>query len=64
METDSDWRDKKGIAAYLKCSIRHITNLMLRRKIPYSKLGRIVRFKISEVEAALKATQVKCVGSY
>lgn len=60
----SDWTNVKGIAAYLKVSIRHVHNLMRRRIIPYHKLGRCIRLKISEVEAALKAYEIKSVAQF
>ena len=58
----SDWTDKEGIAAHLGLSVRHITNLMNSRQIPYYRLGRCVRFRISEVEFALKGYQIKHVA--
>jgi excisionase family DNA binding protein len=56
--------DKKRLAEYLQCSIRHITNLQKSRIIPFYRIGRAIRFKICEVEAALKAYQLKSIGSF
>lgn len=58
----SDWTDRNGLAAHLKVSTRHIQNQQRRRIIPYYKQGRCVRFRISEVEAALKRCEVKSIG--
>ena len=60
----SDYTDRNGIANHLKVSPRHIQNLQRRRIIPYNKLGRCIRFRISEVEAALKACEVKSIGQF
>ena len=59
----SDWTDRIGLATHLKVSPRHIFNQQQRRKIPYYKLGRSIRFRISEVEAALKRCEFKSIGS-
>ena len=58
----SDWTDRNGIAAHLKVSVRHIQNQERRRRIPYYRIGRRVRFRITEVEAALKVCEVKSFG--
>lgn len=60
----SDWTDREGLADYLKVSVRHIQNLQIRRRIPYHKLGRCIRFKISEVEAALRSMAIKSTGQF
>ena len=60
----SDWTDKQGIAKHLTVSQRHIQNQMRRRRIPFYRNGRCIRFKISEVEAALKACEEKSVGQF
>jgi len=58
----SDWTDRNGLSDYLKVSVRHIQNQQRRRLIPYYRNGRCIRFRISEVEAALKLLEVKSVG--
>jgi excisionase family DNA binding protein len=39
----------KDVAAYMGCTPRHVQNLMLRG-LPYMKLGRLLRFKIDEID--------------
>ena len=62
-QANSLWTNKAGIAAHLGCCQRHIGNLMRSRKLPFYKLGRIVRFNIPECEKALKAFEVKSVAA-
>ena len=45
---------KAELARHLRVCKRTIDNMMARNDIPYLVLGRIVRFKISEVDHALK----------
>jgi hypothetical protein len=63
-KSESNWTGKAGIAAHFRCSIRHIGNQMRSRRIPYVKLGRIVRFNIPDCERAIKVFEVKCVGDF
>jgi excisionase family DNA binding protein len=51
--------DKAGIARAAKCSPRTIDNLMARRAIPFIKIGRLVRFDVAKVKAALARFEVK-----
>jgi excisionase family DNA binding protein len=46
--------DKKSLAMKTKYSVSYIDQMMKKRKIPYLKNGRSVRFIYSEVMAALK----------
>ena len=62
--SSSAWTDKRGIAAYLKCSVRHITNQQRRRRIPFTRLGRSIRFNIPAVDLAMRACEVKSIGSF
>jgi excisionase family DNA binding protein len=39
----------KDVAAYMGCTPRHVQNLMLRG-LPHMKLGRLLRFKIDEID--------------
>ena len=50
---------KKELGKVLRKSIRSIELLMLRRQIPYLKLGRNVRFQWPAVERALTKFEVK-----
>jgi hypothetical protein len=63
-KTNSSWKNKHGIAAHFGCSVRHIGNLTKTRRLPYVKLGRIVRFNVTDCERAIKAFEVKSVGSF
>ena len=61
---ESDWVDRLGIAAHLRVSPRHITNQQRRRMIPYHRIGRCIRFKISEVEGALNTSEINSIGHF
>jgi len=54
--------DKQGIAREVKCSPRKIEYLMAMRAIPFYKLGRLVRFDVARVKAALARFEVREVG--
>jgi hypothetical protein len=55
--------DKQGIAREVKCSPRKIDNLMARHAIPFIRLpGRLVRFDVAKVKAALARFEIKEVG--
>jgi excisionase family DNA binding protein len=45
---------KQDVAFYLRCTVRHVENLMREKKLPYAKFGRLVRFDLDEVKQALK----------
>lgn len=49
----------RELAAWLGVSLRTVANLQARHVIPYIKLGRLVRFRRSQVEAALKVHTVE-----
>jgi excisionase family DNA binding protein len=55
--------DKKALARELSVSARTIDNLMARRAIPYIKVGRLVRFDVQKVKAALARFEVHEVAS-
>lgn len=61
---DSPWRDKKGIAEHLVCSVRHITDLQKGKKIPFVKSGRFLRFNIHDCDKALKTLEIKSVACF
>jgi hypothetical protein len=54
-----NWTDRSGIAKHLKCSLRHVGDMMRRRELPYSKAGKMVRFDIDECDRAMKALEIK-----
>ena len=51
--------DKHGIAREVKFSIRTLENLMAKRAIPFIKLGRLVRFDVAKVKAALAQFEIR-----
>ena len=55
------WLDKTGIAEHLKVSPRHVTNLVNRRILPVSRLGRVPRFDRDACDRAVKAMEQKSV---
>jgi len=48
------WAGKKHAAAHLKISLRTLDNWMKKGVIPYIRIGRGVRLKLSEVDEAMK----------
>jgi len=51
-------RDKKEAAAYLKIGVRTLDDWMAKRLIPYFKIGKSVRFKTADLDAALEKFRV------
>lgn len=51
---DIVWVKKPELALHLKCSVRHIDNLMKSRLMPYSKIGRSVLFDLQACDEAAK----------
>ena len=39
----------EDVASYLQCSVGHVYNLVNQKRIPYRKLGRLLRFFCWEV---------------
>lgn len=54
--------DTRGIAREIKVSPRTIQNLMARRVIPFIRVGRLVRFDVARVKAALRQFEVRAAG--
>jgi len=50
---EEEWLTKQQVLAILQVSPRTLENLKSSKKLPYGKLGRIVRFKASDVEKLL-----------
>ena len=44
----------KDVARELQCSVRHVQELIAQDKIPYAKIGRLVRFSPAKVNEWLK----------
>jgi hypothetical protein len=54
--------DKPGIAREIKVSPRTIDNYMALRIIPFFRIGRVVRFDVARVKAALARFEVREAG--
>ena len=54
--------DKRDLAQHLKVSTRQIDRFMASGRVPYLKLGNLVRFRLSAVEKSLGRFEVKAVG--
>jgi excisionase family DNA binding protein len=53
---------KDELAEFLKVSPRTVDGYVSGRRIPYIKLGRLVRFRLSDVERALQRFTVEEVA--
>jgi excisionase family DNA binding protein len=49
--------DVEGVAGHLKISVRHVRRLVLERRIPFLKVGSLVRFDPAELADWLAALQ-------
>ncbi len=47
-----------GAATYLGTTDRHVRDLVYRRRIPFVKVGRLVRFRLTDLEQWLAANTV------
>lgn len=56
-DIQTDWMNLSEVALYLKCKERHIRDLVYRREIPHSKVGRLLRFHRREVDRWLLKTR-------
>ena len=45
----------REVASYLRCSVTTVRRLVLRGKAPHYRLGRMIRFRRSEIDAWLAA---------
>jgi excisionase family DNA binding protein len=52
----------EGLARYSKLSTRTLEYYVAARKIPHIKLGRNVRFRLADVERALKRYEIREVA--
>jgi excisionase family DNA binding protein len=51
--------DKHEAAAMMDCSWRHVQNLTTRRLLASVRLGRLVRYRRSDIEKCLEKLTVK-----
>ena len=54
--------DVKAVAEFLGSSERHVRELVYRRAIPFYKVGRLLRFRLSEVEAWVSESRFDAGG--
>ena len=52
---------KTELAALLRCSVRTISNLMRRKTLPFTKVGRLTRFNPADCLRALEASPIQPV---
>lgn len=52
---------EKELAAMLSVSWRHVQNLRNRRLIPHVRLGRVVRYRVQDVEKALERLTIRAI---
>jgi excisionase family DNA binding protein len=53
--------DKREAAALLGCSWRHVQNLTARRLLPSVRLGRLIKYRRSDIERALDKLTVRSI---
>lgn len=55
------WATKQELAEHFRCSARYINMLMKQQVLPYVKLGKFVRFDISECDRAMRRFRAKSI---
>lgn len=50
--------DVDGVATHLNITVRHVRRLVFERRIPYLKVGRLLRFDPREIATWLRSTEV------
>lgn len=58
-ERQSDLMDYSELALYLSVSESYLRRMVMKRSIPYIKIGRSVRFKKQRIEAWLDERTIK-----
>jgi hypothetical protein len=59
MNAHSSLLTEKQVAQMANCSPRHVVNLRLRGQLSFVKLGRLVRYRPSDVERCLDRMTIK-----
>ena len=61
VQIDPALLDKTAAAAYLGTTERHVQRLWAERRIPAVKIGRKVRFRVSDLDSWIAAHTVEAV---
>ena len=48
---ETHWLTLSEVAAYLKVKESHLRSLVFRNEIPFHKVGKLLRFKKSEIDS-------------
>lgn len=59
----SRYLDVSGTAAYCGITERQVRALVFRREIPFTKVGRLLRFDVRRLDAWLEANTVPAGGA-
>lgn len=62
IEVPNGWITTVQLAEKLQVTRRTIDNLCHRKAIPYTRVGRLKRFDLARVKAALEAFTTKAIG--
>jgi hypothetical protein len=52
---------EKEVLELLQCSSRHLSNLRRRRLLAHFRVGRSIRYRLADIEAALSKLRVEAV---
>ena len=65
MKNLNEWLTAAELADYLKMSRKAVFQMVARRELPFSKLGkRRLRFSKAEIDALFEAGKVEAVSSH
>ena len=59
---DLDLSTRGEVASALRCSTRTVDSLVARRVVPHIKIGRLIRFRLCDVQRALNRLTIKEVS--
>ena len=60
---DTHLTDVPGAAKYTTTTERHIRHLIATRRIPFTRVGRLIRFDINELDRWLESNSVPVGGT-
>lgn len=55
--------DRSALAAYLGTTDRHVRNMVEHRRIPFVRVGRLIRFDLDDIDGWLDAHKTDAVAS-